>query len=132
MPDLDWNPIDLITFLGVEPEVAEWQSHYRFALARNGLCLVLNLWPHESVFQIQLRQEQAEDRLMDFAIFVRGAVRYEQGDREILLLRDCAFAPSRFSYLEMGNLWDPSRYPYGFTTQIVLEPYLSISFSRSG
>src|SRR4051794_1443479 len=112
MPLLQWNEVDFIACLEVEPTIDEHQVCYTFLACREGVDLRLAVWQYESVVQISIALASLAQPLIDLVVFVReSAVWRQDGGSEWLELRDCVLAGSRFSYIEMGDVFDQRRHP---------------------
>jgi hypothetical protein len=131
MPLLQWDAVDLIEYLEVEPVNTEDEVQHAFEVRRDGVCLRLTIWQYESVAQIALGLESAPLPLIELALFVREKVSVQryQG-QEWLEFRDCVLTNSRFAYLEMGNVFDRVRYPYGQPIRVWMRPQLRIELVR--
>jgi hypothetical protein len=126
VPELQWDETDFIECLEVVPEVEEYKTSYVFAVLRNDLRMLLTVRPHESAIQVTLCQEGSGRSLMDFALFVRGKTRYIH---EYLELADCVVGPNTSWYLEVGDPFDPARFPAGLTVEIGIKPFISVRFT---
>src|SRR5262245_57190714 len=112
MPFLHWDEYDFIGCLEVEPTVDEDLVWHEFMVRRNGVTLQLTVRQYESVIHIVLAFESAEEPLIELVVFVRdAAVVQSEGNKEWLELRDCVLAGSRFSSVEMGDVFDRRCYP---------------------
>lgn len=130
MPQLRWNKYDFIECLAVLPEVHD-EVVFEFAVTKDGMRLIVTIWPFESVVMVNLGAEAVPRSGMGFALFVRGDVnRREYRGREWLEFSDYVVAPSRFSYLEQGNLHDRARYPRGQSIRIAVSPHIAVEWLR--
>jgi hypothetical protein len=128
---LQWNEYDFIGCLAVEPVVEEDQDSHEFAVHAAGVVLRLTVWQYESVVQISLCLESSPRPLIEVVVFVRDcAIARERADDEWLELRDCILAGSRFSYIQMGNVFDRRRYPYGYQVRIRVRPQIEVEIVR--
>lgn len=131
MPLLQWNEYDFIGCLEVEPTVDEYQVSHTFDVSRNGVVLRLTVWQYESVVELLLAMESRAQPLIELVLFVRGgAVAQADDSQEWLELRDCILAASRFSYLEMGDVFDRTRYPLGHFLRIRVQPDIQVEIVR--
>ena len=131
MPDLKWIETDFMECLKVIPEVEDYEVERVYKVEKNGLILAVTVWQYESVVCISLRQQENTAPLTEFALFVREAIQYIHDKRgEYLEFRDCIIAPSRFSYLEMGNMLDRTKFNRGSTVQLAIKPHVQIRHIR--
>jgi hypothetical protein len=131
MPLLHWNANDFIGCLEVEPTVDEDLVWHEFAVRRNGVSLNITVRQYESVVHIALAVESWAQPLIELAVFVRDvAIARSEGNDEWLELRDCVLAGSRFSYIEMGDVFDRSQYPSGQHVRIRVKPQIQVAIAR--
>ncbi len=128
MPELEWNEQDFIECLAVIPEVEdEYKVSHSYRVCRSGLCLSLIVRQIESMVQVSLSREGAEEPVMDFALAVRGPVRYRNEKwGEYLEFHDCLLVADRFSYLSTGDLFDRIQFPHGQILTIAVAPEIRI------
>lgn len=130
MLPLRWNQYDFIECLEVVPLV-ELEAVYTFTVCKDGLRLVLTVWPYESVVRVELGAEAVPGSGTEFAIVVRGEVtRCEYKGREWLEFTDCVVVPSRFSYLVLGNPADRELHPHGHSIRIAVSPCIVVEWLR--
>lgn len=133
MPELDWKEHEFIQVLSVLPTTDEYGVQYVFDTSKDGVRLILAVWPYESVVGISLHSASAPEPIADFVAFVRGPARLQETrESEWIELRDAVIAPSRFSYLELGDPFDRRRFPAGFPVRIYTTPQIRIGFMREG
>ena len=131
MPLLRWDEYEFIEFLEVEPAIAEDEVQHEFEVRRDGVCARLTVWQYESVAQISLGLDSALLPLIELALFVRERVAVQQYQgQEWLEFRDCVLAVTRYSYQEMGDIFDRKRYPYGHQVRLWLRPQLRVEVVR--
>jgi hypothetical protein len=131
MPLLDWNEYEFIEVLAVMPTVEEYGTHHRYHRVTPPLALTLTVYPYESVVCISLTLENGGLPVMQFAAYVRERIARESTrDDEWLELRDVIVAPNRFSYIEMGDPFDRTRYPLRHTLRIQVVPQISLVWQR--
>ncbi len=107
MPELQWDELDFMECLEVEPQIEEYEISYFYEVRRDDLILYPTVRPCESVIDISLYQSASETPLLDCALFVFGKVRHINDKRgEYLEFTDCIIAPRRFAYLETQTLRD--------------------------
>jgi hypothetical protein len=132
MPQLQWNEYEFIGCLEVEPTVGDDQVWHEFVIRRNAVVLCLTVRQYESVVQLTLSAEPNEHPLIELAVFVREcAVARGDGNDEWLELRDCILAGSRFSYMDMGDVFDRRRYPGGHHIRIRVRPQIQVEILRA-
>jgi hypothetical protein len=131
MPILNWNEYDFIEVLAVMPAIEEYGIYHQFRRISSPLALSLTVYSYESVVCVSLSLESAGPPVTQFDVFVRDRiVRESTHDAEWLELRDVVIAPSRFSYIEMGDLFDRRRYPQRHTLLIQVVPQISLMWKR--
>lgn len=131
MPELVWNAVDFMECLEVFPEVGEFEVEHVYIVPRKGLVLAVTVWRMESVVRLSIRESESSEPVIEFALFVRDAVHYIKDKRgEFLEFRDCIVAPSRFSYLEMGDMFDKAQFKKGLTIQLGIKPNIKIRHIR--
>jgi hypothetical protein len=131
MPQLQWDELDLLTCLGVVPEVEEYGVEYRYRVEAGGHVLVLTIWPLESVAAFSLLAGDSATPLVEWAAFVRGPVRHVNDKRgEYLEFQDSVIGSDRFWHLDAGDVFDRSQYPGGVTVELGVRPQIRIRFRR--
>ena len=132
MPLLRWNEYDLIGCLEVEPVVDEDQVAHAFEVHQRGVVLRVTIRQYESVVQLALAREAGGRPLIELAVFVRGGVvAQDTGAVAWVELRDCVLAGSRFSYIEMGDVFDRRRYPHGHLVRVHVRPDIQVEVVRA-
>lgn len=127
MPLLEWNEYDFIEVLAVMPTVEEYGVYHEFRRITPPLALKLTVYPYESVVCITVTLEGGGWPVVQFDAYVRErVVRESTQDAEWLELRDVIVAPSRFSYIEIGDPFDRTRYPQRHTLLIQVVPQISL------
>lgn len=129
MPELQWDELDFLECLEVVPQVEEYGISYSYEVHRDSLRLLVTVWPMESAVQWTLWQASIETPLLDFALFVRGAVRHINDKRgEYLEFQDCVVAPNRFWQIEAGDVFDSGNFA-GLTAEIGVKPHIRFHFA---
>ncbi len=128
MPQLNWNETDFLECLEVEPDISDYAVSHSYEVNKNGLRLLITVWQYESAVQLTLSRDATEANLFSFAAYVRGEVRYVNDKRGTYLeITDSIVAPSRFSYMEFGDVFDRERFPYGVTVEIGVKPDIRVA-----
>ena len=131
MPELKWNEIDFLDFFEVEPQYDEFFTSYSYEVQRGQLRLLFTVWPIESTAQASLFHGRQEQPLFSIAAYVRGEARLiKESGLNRLDLEDCIIAPSRFWYIEAGNVFDRVRFPVSVTMSMMVNPDLSIDLTN--
>jgi len=131
MPELKWNKTDFMECLEVIPQVEDYEVEHFYEVKKNGLVLTVTVWQHESVVFVSLRQQENPAPLVEFALFVREAARYVNDKRgEYLEFQNCIAAPSRFSYQEMGDMFDTAKFKHGLTIELAIKPHIQLRHIR--
>lgn len=129
MPQLNWTQTDLVECLETMPTVGDYEVKHGYVVQRDSVVLTVVVRQYESVIELSLRQTTVESPTIEFALFVRGAVRYIKDKRgEYLEIEDCVIAPNRFSYQDRGNMFDRSRFSHGLTVQLIVKPHIQIKY----
>src|SRR5689334_714935 len=81
MPELQWDELDFLECLETVPEVEEDGVWYSYNVIRGGHRLLVTVLPLESVVELSLFPEQAETPLVEFSLFVRGAIMHVNDKR---------------------------------------------------
>jgi hypothetical protein len=130
MPELDWKEHEFIQVLGVLP-TNTGDVKYVFDVVKDGARLIVTVWPCESVIGISLGTASLPNPLVTFAVFVRSAALLQEREGEWWLeLRDCMVAPSRFSYLELGDPFDRGAFPRGQPVRIWVRSQIFVEWRR--
>ena len=128
MPQLDWDELIFLEFLGVEPMVDDYSTSHTYEVEHNELRLLLTLWQYESVIHLSLFRKATTVPLFSFASFVRGGIRLVNDKRgKYLELMDCIVGPTRFWYIQAGDLFDREKYAHGITVQVEIRPEIRIA-----
>jgi hypothetical protein len=129
MPQLQWEELDFIECLDEIPEVEDNQISHSFKVVQERLTLALKVWQYESVVHIALYDSVTGRLVTEFTLFVRGSVSHEKYQRaEYLMLRDCIVAPSRFHYINAGDVFDIDKWTFGLTVCVYVKPQISVRF----
>ena len=129
MPQLQWDELDFIECLDVVPVVEDYQISHTFNVVQDKLILALKVWQYESAIHITLYDSVTGRLVTEFALFVRGRVSHEKFQRaENLTLRDCILAPSRSYNVNVGDVFDTGKWPFGLTICISVKPQISVRF----
>lgn len=132
MPQLDWDELDFLDYLEVAPVVDEDSASHSYELLQNDLRLILTVWQYESVVQLSLFRDATDATIFSFACYVRKNARYVNDKRgRYLELVDCVIAPTRFWYLQAGDVFDHNRFPHGLTVQVEARPDIRILLEPS-
>jgi len=127
MPQLKWDETEFLECLEVTPEIDEYEVQHMYEVEQHGLVLTATVWQYESVICLSLRQQAMNEPLVEFTLFVRDGIRYVKDKRgEYLEFQDCIVAPSRFSYIEIGDVFDKTKFDHGLTLQLATKPHLQI------
>lgn len=127
MPQLDWDETDFMECLEVIPTVEDYEVKHVYEVNKDGLSLLVCVWQLESVVGLSLRQHDGDELLTEFALFVRGAVRYVNDKRgEYLEFSDVVVAPNRFSF--SGSAFDKTRLSHGLVIHLQAKPHIQIRY----
>jgi len=121
MPQLVWEPVDILAMLGVAPVIGEYDTYHRYVVEQGPLRLQLTIWQYDSDVEI----------LVSVVPFPEPVVRYSLlGCPGIRVVND-----KRGSFVEFaaansftGRYDGYSVIPYGLrlwvVPQVVLEPFV--------
>ncbi len=132
MPQLDWDPTDFIECLEVLPETNEFETEQFFKVQRDGLSLLVSVWPLESVVYLDLQRVGSETSIIGLALFVRGRIEcVKEKDLEYLRLHNALPTPSRFSYMDFEeDIHSVDSLSYGLTVRLQVKPDIQVEFER--
>ena len=131
MPELDWNPDEVLECLAVFPEVEEYEVSHKYTVTDGVLTLVLTIWQLESVAEFVLSRTVTGEEVTRFCLVIRDGIRHrnEKFGEESLEFRDCIFAPREFYYLDIGDVFDRKLYPVGVNAELSVYPHITIRFA---
>ena len=125
MPELQWDSQEFLEVLGEPSHLEEYGCSYSYSLARDGLSLLLTLWPYESVVHLSLYREGDERPIIGFALVIRGGVRRRREKwGEWLEFSDCVIVPDCFYYLKAEGAFDTVA--PGLAVELAVTPDLRI------
>ncbi len=117
MPALVWNETDFLTYVGVLPEVEEFDTSYFYRVHRFGLRLDLTVCPCSSDIYFSLFRDGFEAPVFNMKLIECNGVRYVNDQRGEFL----EFAPAK----TFGNRYDGmSLIPFG--VRLSVNPCISI------
>ncbi|WP_400193513.1 hypothetical protein [Hymenobacter sp. B81] len=125
--ELQWDELDLLQGLdGVPTEGADGSWHYR--VRRDGLLLLVALWPRHGLVDVTLQQQTTGAVLLDVRVAVRGRIRYNNDKRgEYLAFADCVLVQRVFcSDEDHDAAFSPN--VRGRTLLVASQPHVSILF----
>lgn len=111
---IEWKPDDVLTCLETEPAVDKEVTSYRYTISRQGLVLVLEIWPYDSDVWLALRQANREEPIIDLRM---------EGCREIRYLRHGALEELYFVSFD-----ERSQYPVNFRggSRLQVAPHIEV------
>lgn len=124
---LQWDELDLLQGLEVVPTENE-NGGQHFAVERDGLKLLVTLWPQASVVDLTLFQRATQAVLLDCTVAVRGRIRYNNDERgQYLEFPDCVLVSRiSFSVEQDEAAFNPNT--FGRPLLLSVRPHLSILF----
>jgi hypothetical protein len=129
MPALNWDPVDLLDYLEVEPAIEEYEVSHTYLIERNKLILKISIFQFESVVQLELFRTDSTCPLFQFAAFVRGSVIYNNDKLgRFIKITNCVIGTNRFFYIYSGDPFDQGRFPVGMTITLSVYPDIEIEF----
>lgn len=117
MPELAWNPVDVLDALEVVPLEGEYGTSYLYRVERKGIDLELAIYPLESDVSIKIRCGQQPEPVISLQLLECQAARVVQNKRGKYI--EFA-APKAFS----GRFDETSAAPYGF--RLWVQPFFQI------
>ena len=87
---LVWNEYDVIESLGVVPEIGEYESEHIFELEKDGLRLVLAIYPYSGDVYLSLYKEGIEFPVFSMKLVNCPGVRYVKHKKEVEYLEFAA------------------------------------------
>jgi hypothetical protein len=95
-------------------------------VTQNGLRLVLEVWPYESLVQISLRRDGEDQRLLALTFLVQGPVcRRKEKWGEYLEFSGCTLVSERYFQEQHDERWRS----YGLFVQLFTSPDFKIEVS---
>ncbi|MBY0549257.1 MAG: hypothetical protein K2W95_18425 [Candidatus Obscuribacterales bacterium] len=92
----------------------------------------MEMYVPQGVVQLSLFRGANDATIFSFACYVRKNARYVNDKRgKHLELVDCVIAPTRFWYLQAGDVFDHNRFPHGLTVQVEARPDIRILLEPS-
>ena len=120
---LKWDATEFLECFEVEPEVEDHGVSHTYKVNRGGLDLMVTLWEIECFVQTSLYREGSDRAISTLAFSVRGSAQYVNDKRgSHIRFSDCVIGPSRFWYLEAGDLSDKSLHPHGVDVLVGVDP----------
>jgi hypothetical protein len=68
MPHLVWEPLDFLDVLGVAPEVADYETSHKYAIAQPPLRLEITLWQYDGDVQFHLFVDPFEQPVVRYSL----------------------------------------------------------------
>jgi hypothetical protein len=129
MPQLKWNQYDFVECLGVVPKVGDYETEYIFEAENDGLRVLINVWPSESIVQISLFRDGSADYVTSFGLAVRGEVRFINDKRgSYLEFVQCVVVPNRFYYFDMHSVFESDKYTDSLDFELRTSPDIQLKF----
>ena len=122
MPQLTWEPVDLLSTIGVEPAVEEHGVSHQYHLTKGPVRLQLTIWQYDSDIEILLFTAPLPLPVIKYTMLGCPGIRVVQGKRGSFL----EFAAANTF---TGRYDGYSVIPYGLRLwiepQIMLEPFVN-------
>ncbi len=135
MPELQWDEFDFFYCLEVEPQFYdEYKLRYIYKVEKEGLALTVVVRPLDGAIFLSLGQRGSELSLVEFAVLVRGKIRYIRDKRgEYLEFDDCLLMPTTMSHYRLMR--PPAKqadamdaFQPGWTVQLSIKPQIQIRY----
>jgi hypothetical protein len=121
MPQLVWEPVDVLSVLGVVPTVGDCETSHQFVVEQPGVKLKITIWQYDSDVEILLWAGSLIEPVMKCSLLECPGVRAVEDKRGAFL----EFAAAN-TYTGRYDGYSPM--PYGLRLwtqpQIVLEPFV--------
>ena len=75
MPQLVWEPLELIDTLGVSPDIEEYETSHLYIVSQPPIRLELMLWQYDGDVKIKLFVEPFESEVLDYTMTACPGVR---------------------------------------------------------
>ncbi|MGE5651528.1 MAG: Ypar14, superfamily integron cassette [Bacillota bacterium] len=121
MPQLVWEPVDVLSVLEVAPEIAEYETSHRYVIEQAGVKLQVTIWQYDSDVEILLWVDSLPEPVLRYNLLGCPGIRVVEGKRGSFL----EFAAAN-SFTGRYDGYSPM--PYGLRLwikpQILLEPFV--------
>jgi len=135
MPQLKWEPVDVLECFAVAPIVEDYEVAHTYEVHRDGLRLLFKIEQLECLIQASLFRDEGQSPIISFRAYVRGEVRYINDKRGTYLeFQDSILAvDAPLWYLEAGgDVWDPAEFrPFSQNIRVAVDPDIRIEFERN-
>ena len=135
MPELQWDAFDFFYCLEVEPTTDdEYKLRYVYKVEKDELVLTTIVRPLDGVIFLSLGQSKSDAFLVEFAILVRGPIRYIRDKRgEYLEFDNCLLMPTTSSHYRLmrhpatqADAMD--NFQPNWTVQLSIKPQIQIRY----
>lgn len=121
MPQLVWEPVDVLSVLEVVPAIAEYETSHRYVIEQAGVKLQVTIWQYDSDVEILLWAGSLPDPVLRYSLLGCPGIRVVEDKRGAFL----EFAAAN-SFTGRYDGYSPM--PYGIRLwikpQILLEPFV--------
>ncbi|GAB3234281.1 hypothetical protein GCM10027346_23020 [Hymenobacter seoulensis] len=125
--ELHWDELDFLQGLEVVPTENN-NGGIHFSVDRQGLRLLVTLWPQAGVVDVTLLQVTSKAILLDFTVAVRGRIRYNNDKRGEYLEFPDSVLVSRISFSTEQDEAAFSPNTFGRPMLLTVRPHLSVLF----
>lgn len=127
MPELQWDELDFMECLEVEPEIDRYGFGWVYKVSKDGLKLIVDVQPLESYIWIEIRHQESNKLITEFSLFVREKVRYVNDKRgEYLEFSGCLMVPRVFTRRGSEVILD--NIPSDWTVGLSIKPQIQIRY----
>lgn len=120
MPQLTWEPVDLLTILGVAPVLGEYETFHRYVVEQGPIRLQLTVWQYDSDVEVLISAAPLPEPVVRYSLLGCPGIRAVNDKRG-------AFLEFAAANTFTGRYDGYSVIPYGLrlwvTPQVVLEPF---------
>jgi hypothetical protein len=121
MPQLVWEPVDVLTVLEVVPDIAEYETSHRYVIEQSSVKLQVTIWQYDSDVEFLLWAGSLPDPVLRYNMLGCLGIRVVEDKHGSFL----EFAAAN-SFTGRYNGYSPM--PYGLRLwvkpQILLEPFV--------
>lgn len=132
MPELKWDPQDVLECLGVVPVVEEHALH-SYTLHKEGLVLNLGVWQHDCLVELSISKEDVAKKFLSLTFLIRGEIRHMNTPNfSGLKFKDVVMVPTN-AWVHEGihQLAEKEIFPFEFDIDLWVYPDLDIKVGET-
>ena len=121
---LQWDELDFLECLEVEPEIDKYGFGYIYRVSKDDLELIVDVQPLESYVRVEIRHSESKKSVLEVCLFVSGKVRYINDKRgEYLEFAGCLMVPQVHSGREVID-----NIPPDWIVALSIKPHIQIRY----